>query len=119
MGKLLKNKSFKHVGHKDEEKSSDDALVNSLIGLLSNETVHPAGFSYSDELQAVAKVLDSLAEAVKDETITASQADMLIRYLISGVLSKRVSDIFDNTFFRNQKYDWLLAAGRQYELEEV
>jgi len=118
MEKFLENTTFNWIHLKDTEEESNDALVTDLIGLLSNKPIKQEKLSYSDELEIIAKILESVSEAIKDDTITESQAEMLLKYLISGVVSKRVSSIFDNILTKKEKSSWFLATGRKFETED-
>lgn len=71
-------------------------MVTDLISLLSNKSIKQEKLSYSEELEVLAKILESVSEGIKDDTITETQAEKLLKYLITGVVSKRVSNTFDN-----------------------
>lgn len=118
MEKFLENTTFNWIHLKDENKKSNDTLVMDLIGLLSNKPIKQESLSYSEELEIVARILESVSEAIKDDTITETQAEKLLKYLISGVVSKRVSNIFDNILSKKEKSSWFLATGRKFETED-
>ncbi len=118
MENFLENTNFNWIHLKDTEDEPNDALVTDLIGLLSNKPIMQDKLSYSEELEIIAKILESVSEAIKDDTITESQAEMLLKYLISGVVSKRVSSILDNLLSKKEKYNWFLATGRKFETED-
>lgn len=118
MEKFLANTTFNWIKLKDVEEESNDALVTDLIGLLSNKPIKEEKLSYSEELEILAKILESVSEGIKDDTISETQAETLLKYLMSGVVSKRVSNTFDNILSKKEKYSWFLATGRKFETEE-
>jgi hypothetical protein len=118
MEKFLENTTFNWIHLKDEKTEPNDELVTDLIGLLSNKPIKQEKFSYAEELELIAKILESVSEAIKDDTITESQAELLLKYLTSGVVSKRVSNIFDNILSKKAKSGWFLATTRKFETED-
>jgi len=118
MQKFLENTTFNWIHLKDEETEPNDELVTDLIGLLSNKPIKEEKLSYSEELEIIAKILESVSEAIKDDTITESQAELLLKYLITTVVSKRVSNIFDKILSKKEKSSWFLATGRKFETED-
>ena len=118
MDSTIKRKKFKCLNTKSTEEVSKDQLFDSLIGMLSNDTFVPKKRSYSEELELLAKTLDFVSEAVKDGTITESQANNLLKYLISGIVSKRVSNIFDNIFSKRNEAGFFFANRKQFETKD-
>lgn len=118
MDKILENITFNWIHLKDEVTEPNDELVTGLIGLLSNDPIKHKNLTYSEELEIIAKILESVSEAIKDDTITESQAELLLKYLITGVVSKRVTNIFDNILAKKKESSLFLATGRKFETED-
>lgn len=115
---IIQNRSFKWLNAKSKDTNYDDQLVDSVIGMLSNDNLETQKLSSSDELELLAKILDSVSEAVNDGTITESEANTLLKYLISNVISKKVTNLFDNIFSRKNESNLLFATGKKFETED-
>ncbi|HLR33068.1 MAG TPA: hypothetical protein VK074_11295 [Fodinibius sp.] len=121
MDTYLKDKTFHWLDIKKEKEpeSNGDELVSDLIGLLASKRPEPKNITFSDELETVAKILELVSDALAQELISEKEAKKVVKYLMSGVVSRRVSNIFDNLLAQQGKSHWFMATGRKFEREVI
>ena len=73
----------------------------------------PTETTFAEEIKFVSKITEVIAKNISNGTISEAQGKILLKYLLSGIVSKRVSKVFENIGTDSGSYSWTVVAGQK------
>lgn len=85
-------------------------FTNSVLNTFSKPENGPDETTFTEQIKLVSKVAKAVAELISNGTISEAQGEILLKYLLSGFISKRVSKVFENIGTDSGSYSWASGA---------
>ncbi len=116
INKLINNHWSNFNLEKKKQSSYDyskDELVGYVLNILSEPKFPPKETTFAKEIRVISKITEIVSKSISDGSITEAQGEKLLKFMLSSLISKRVSKVFENIGTETNSYNWIVAASEK------